>query len=53
MSYQQSMLWSSREEGRDEGRAEGRKDRHCLQAAEAWCRARVGRGQHGLVVRGY
>jgi predicted transposase YdaD len=23
VSYQQSMLWSSREEGRDEGRAEG------------------------------
>jgi predicted transposase/invertase (TIGR01784 family) len=53
MSYQQSMLWSSREEGRDESRAEGRKDGHCLQAAEAWCRARAGRGQHGLVVRGY
>ena len=51
---QQSMLWSSREEGRDKGRAaEGRKDRHCLQAAEAWCHTRVSRGQHGLVVRGY
>ncbi len=26
MSYQQSMLWSSREEGREEGKHEGKKE---------------------------